>query len=254
MGTQRKPDIILMDVQMPTMDGYRCTHILRKHEPYGLFVRDVPIVAMTASAIQGDKEKCKRAGMDDYLSKPVRGAVLEKMLVQWSISRRVNETSPGLSETEILECSDVSSPCQNTQIQPVIHGGYAAIGEAGTTSIAQIDDFGELPGLPTPITQTHAKDNSGEGEHFPLLSRPKPDMMQTNSVLPDSIQPARLCMQTDEMSRQSRDDKLVGAAGARGASSPLAHNMHDPFLAHQALTEENMGKARDAESLKRRSR
>ncbi|RYP06163.1 hypothetical protein DL765_009609 [Monosporascus sp. GIB2] len=78
-GKSTKPDIILMDVQMPVIDGYRCTHILRQHVPYKAFVKDVPILAMTASAIQGDKEKCKKAGMDDYLAKPVKGKMLEKI-------------------------------------------------------------------------------------------------------------------------------------------------------------------------------
>ncbi|RYP44436.1 hypothetical protein DL768_009108 [Monosporascus sp. mg162] len=76
-GKSTKPDIILMDVQMPVIDGYRCTHILRQHVPYKAFVKDVPILAMTASAIQGDKEKCKKAGMDDYLAKPVKGKIAE---------------------------------------------------------------------------------------------------------------------------------------------------------------------------------
>ena len=63
-----RPDIILMDVQMPILDGYKATQSIRrqKQEP-DLTV--VPIVAMTASAIQGDKEKCMKAGMDDYLAK-----------------------------------------------------------------------------------------------------------------------------------------------------------------------------------------
>ncbi|KAJ2895643.1 Two-component system protein A [Zalerion maritima] len=86
-GKQKKPDIILMDVQMPVIDGYRCTHLLRHHIPYRTFVQNVPIVAMTASAIQGDQEKCTRAGMDDYLSKPVQSKILEKMLVRWGLQR-----------------------------------------------------------------------------------------------------------------------------------------------------------------------
>lgn len=85
-----QPDIILMDVQMPIMDGYRATHTIRHRQPYAnqVRLRGIPIVAMTASAIQGDREKCKRAGMDDYLAKPVQGKILEKMLVKWSIEAR----------------------------------------------------------------------------------------------------------------------------------------------------------------------
>ena len=63
-----KPDIILMDVQMPILDGYKATQKIRRQKETPKLT-SVPIVAMTASAIQGDKEKCMKAGMDDYLAK-----------------------------------------------------------------------------------------------------------------------------------------------------------------------------------------
>lgn len=70
--------IILMDVQMPVMDGYDATKLLRK-DPIES-VRKTLVIAMTASAIQGDREKCLAAGMNDYLAKPVRQDVLKKKL------------------------------------------------------------------------------------------------------------------------------------------------------------------------------
>ena len=64
-STRPKPDIILMDCQMPVLDGYRATHLIRHHSPYAAIasIRSLPIIAMTASAIQGDREKCTQAGM-----------------------------------------------------------------------------------------------------------------------------------------------------------------------------------------------
>lgn len=70
--------IILMDVQMPVMDGYNATKLLRK-DPIEE-VRKILVIAMTASAIQGDREKCLAAGMNDYLAKPVRSEVLKRKL------------------------------------------------------------------------------------------------------------------------------------------------------------------------------
>ena len=85
--THPRPDIILMDVQMPIMDGYRATYTIRNKQPFvsDAELQGTPIVAMTASAIQGDREKCQEAGMDDYLAKPVKKSLLENMLVKWAI-------------------------------------------------------------------------------------------------------------------------------------------------------------------------
>ncbi|CAE6500222.1 unnamed protein product [Rhizoctonia solani] len=78
---KRLYDLILMDCQMPEMDGYEATLCIRQLE--SAETRSVPIIAMTASAIQGDKEKCLKVGMSDYLSKPVKRQALEAMLVRW---------------------------------------------------------------------------------------------------------------------------------------------------------------------------
>ncbi|RDA92245.1 hypothetical protein CP533_5691 [Ophiocordyceps camponoti-saundersi (nom. inval.)] len=70
--------IVLMDVQMPVLDGYEATKLLRRDAMEA--VRKVLVIAMTASAIQGDREKCLAAGMNDYLAKPVRSDVLRRKL------------------------------------------------------------------------------------------------------------------------------------------------------------------------------
>lgn len=70
---------------MPIMDGYRATYTIRHTFSEDPALRSTPIVAMTASAIQGDREKCEVAGMDDYLAKPVKKLNLEKMLVKWAL-------------------------------------------------------------------------------------------------------------------------------------------------------------------------
>ena len=74
-------DVILMDVQMPVMDGLEATRRIRELEPPD---RHIPIIAMTARAMKGDREKCLESGMDEYLPKPVRKATLQNALSRCS--------------------------------------------------------------------------------------------------------------------------------------------------------------------------
>ncbi|CCG39722.1 Putative two-component sensor histidine kinase, hybrid system [Magnetospirillum molischianum DSM 120] len=73
-------DLVLMDVQLPDMDGYRATQLIRSLD--GPQAR-VPVIAMTANAMEGDRDRCLAAGMDDYLSKPIRRPILAATLARW---------------------------------------------------------------------------------------------------------------------------------------------------------------------------
>ncbi|VAW71164.1 BarA sensory histidine kinase (= VarS = GacS) [hydrothermal vent metagenome] len=75
-------NLVLMDCQMPVMDGYVATQTLREYEEEKKCTR-LPVIAMTANAMEGDKEKCLAAGMDDYVAKPVRQQALKEALARW---------------------------------------------------------------------------------------------------------------------------------------------------------------------------
>ena len=82
-----KFDLVLMDCQMPVMDGFDATRAIRDNK------FDIPIVALTANATQGDKEQCLEAGMNDYLTKPIHKADLSQTVKQWAT--RSSKQYPG---------------------------------------------------------------------------------------------------------------------------------------------------------------
>ena len=81
LATAGDVDLVFMDCQMPELDGYAATQRIREREQSG--AGRLPIVAMTAHAMAGDREKCLAAGMDDYVAKPLRPAEVDAMLARW---------------------------------------------------------------------------------------------------------------------------------------------------------------------------
>jgi len=73
-------DCVLMDMMMPEMDGYEAVSVIRSHD----LLKHLPIIAVTAQAMKGDREKCLQAGADGYISKPIDIDELEKLLHDFS--------------------------------------------------------------------------------------------------------------------------------------------------------------------------
>jgi CheY-like chemotaxis protein len=90
---------VLMDCQMPGMDGYQAAREIRRRECHGRSKARTPIIAMTANAAEGDPERCRAAGMDDYLTKPIRMAELSRALELWT--RASAATSPAASRVPV---------------------------------------------------------------------------------------------------------------------------------------------------------
>lgn len=91
LGRPHDYAVVLMDCRMPRLDGFDATRQVRAREPIG---RRVPIIAMTASALEGERERCLAAGMDDYLPKPVDAAELERVLREWVLGGAAPKPDP----------------------------------------------------------------------------------------------------------------------------------------------------------------
>ena len=89
--------LVLMDCHMPEMDGFTASRIIRKAEITS--GQHIPIVAMTASAMQGDREQCLAAGMDDYITKPVNLTVLNNTMVRWTAGKTITQAKPVTEKT-----------------------------------------------------------------------------------------------------------------------------------------------------------
>ncbi|MDQ0324251.1 signal transduction histidine kinase/CheY-like chemotaxis protein/HPt (histidine-containing phosphotransfer) domain-containing protein [Rhodopseudomonas julia] len=156
-------DVIFMDCQMPVMDGYEATGILRKMMEEGS-IRRIPIVAVTANALKGDRERCLQAGMDAFVSKPINMSDLEALL----------GTLDGLSPVHRTQTAKASPQANLDESQngkkPMTHSSDNSVPPAAPASNASSGQAAKpSPTAGKPQNEAQVLATSGERPKIPLI-------------------------------------------------------------------------------------
>jgi CheY-like chemotaxis protein/HPt (histidine-containing phosphotransfer) domain-containing protein len=198
--TQNPYDLVLMDCQMPDMDGFAATAAIRTREVQS--GGHLPIVAMTAHAMQGARERCLAAGMDDYISKPVAAEELQRMLQKWAAAA----AAPG--DTCSLPTSVVSRPAPEPAA-PLDAAAFAALQDladedAPTFVLTLVEAF-----LRDAIAHLAALCCAAEADDATTLERAAHTLKSASASL-GALGMAALCRQLQEVAHTGT---VVGAAG-----------------------------------------
>jgi CheY-like chemotaxis protein/HPt (histidine-containing phosphotransfer) domain-containing protein len=149
-------DLVLMDCQMPEMDGFTATRLIRAQSS-GVRNPRVPVVAMTANAMQGDRERCLAAGMDDYIAKPIQAEELAKKIEHWlhEAGRGQNPDNPAVD----LEASRLEA---EPDAPGVFHWSELMDRLMGDAELGQIIITGFLDDIPQQIAKLKEFVQSGD--------------------------------------------------------------------------------------------
>jgi two-component system sensor histidine kinase/response regulator len=135
---------VLMDCRMPRMDGFTATRAIRAQERPGV---RVPIIAMTASALQGERERCLDAGMDDFLTKPVDAPRLQRVMQQWTTDDPVEPVIATASETAVDGTAPASDAIDDTvdlerieMLHEMVKDGSSLFQRSSANFIAHAED------------------------------------------------------------------------------------------------------------------
>jgi len=206
-------DLVLMDCDMPAVDGFEATRLLRERENSSSSDNRLPVVALTANALGGDRDRCLAAGMDDYLTKPISMDQLSDAIAQWlplQAAAAGDVNSPSTTET------DHESPEQNTTLDLVTIKGLLAMDEPGSDSFLRevIAKFSE--NWPRDFAVLCAAIEQAEVEAI----RKAAHRLKSASSSLGAVELARLCS-TIEIA--ARDEHLDDAAASTARLDEVHH-------------------------------
>ena len=222
-------DLVLMDCQMPEMDGFETTRFIRSSES-GVLNRHVPIIAMTAYVMKGDRERCIAAGMDDYLAKPVRQSDLASMLAKWLPGAGNDMAGLGLKSESASDHGGTSGTEHSAQGEHPGTPGAAAFDQAGLMD--RLDGDRELAGIVLNTFFEHIPDTIAKLEE----SLDKAD--QPGGVLhAHSIKGAAANAGGEALSEIAREIEMAGRKGDLALAASLKPQLLDRFELFRSAAE-----------------
>ncbi|WP_369981917.1 hybrid sensor histidine kinase/response regulator [Xanthomonas bundabergensis] len=234
-------DLVLMDCQMPVLDGYAATRQWRQSEAADARPR-LPIVAMTANAMAGDRQRCLEAGMDDYLSKPVNREQLAECLQRW-LPHRAADAAPAAAaaiqlatDADAVEIPPVPVPVPVSVPVPMPPSAHVA-----ATPVAIVADAAPmLPPTPLPVLDIAVLDELRElagsattAQIVELFLGDAPQLIQRleQAAAIPQLDPLRDAAHTLKSSAANVGALALSAAAARIEAGVRAHQLERPAVA-----------------------
>ncbi|MBK7673878.1 MAG: response regulator [Candidatus Accumulibacter sp.] len=212
---QERFDLVLMDCQMPEMDGFEASAQIRARQREGLLPGKLPIVALTANAVEGDRERCLAAGMDDYLSKPFTREQLALVLLRWlpgsadlpadtGSARSAPDAVPGLLPPYAAAADTAGA------INPLALDAIRNLAGPRSASLANDIIAAYLADAPPRFAQLRAAADAGDAEAL----RQAAHALKSSSANVGAEQLAALCSELERLGRGGDGDG-VGPLVAR---------------------------------------
>ncbi len=231
-------DLVLMDCQMPIMDGYAATSAIRNKEGFSNVTKNsgqeihTPIVALTANAIEGEREKCISFGMDDYLAKPFKPEDLEAMLLKWLPAKLITSGENIPAQPPRLKSSE------NLEDQPATNKN-SSIDMKALASLEAIQARG-APNIVVKIISTYLDESSklmaalqdSEMKHDPVV------LYKTSHALKSSS----ANVGANALSEMCKSLEMIGRSGSMKGITPLIRSIEKEYKRTSAELIEEMDK------------